>query len=406
MANGGYTKWPESNNPQNSKLLTQLLDPLRKEFGQVFAKPEKYRLQIIYTQINRDKQNKPVFTHHFFHVTSQYCYPASTVKLPAAVVALEAVNALSSKGINKYSTMLTEPVRPGELPVYNDPSTDRGKPSVGQYVKKILLVSDNDAFNRLYELIGQEPFNQRLWQLGFTQAQMRHRLSLPLNDAENRLTNTVWFANDTGAALQAFAARKSGLTFSRRTDKIGKGYMRGRTLVGGPMDFSSKNRWPLLYHHRLVQWIMFPESQPASKKLRLTQHDYHFLRKYMNMLPSESNNPAYNEQENWPAYCKFLLAGSEKGPWKWPGVRIFNKVGDAYGFLLDAAYIADFEHGVEFILSMVVYCNDDGILNDDSYDYDKLGFPFMKRVGEVIYNYELSRPRKQMPDLSEFKFDY
>jgi hypothetical protein len=101
-----------------------------------------------------------------------------------------------------------------------------------------------------------------------------------------------------------------------------------------------------------------------------------------------------------------LLAGSEKGPWKWPEVRIFNKVGDAYGFLLDAAYVADFENNIEFMLSMVVYCNKDGILNDDHYDYDNIGFPIMKRVGEIIYAYEKGRSRAHKPDLSEFRMTY
>ena len=29
-------------------------------------------------------------------------------------------------------------------------------------------------------------------------------------------------------------------------------------------------------------------------------------------------------------------------------LRIFNKVGDAFGFLTDAAYVVDLENGVEF----------------------------------------------------------
>jgi hypothetical protein len=89
-----------------------------------------------------------------------------------------------------------------------------------------------------------------------------------------------------------------------------------------------------------------------------------------------------------------------------PGLRIFNKVGDAYGFLLDVAYVADFENQVEFMLSAVIYCNSDGILNDDRYDYDQVGFPFMKLLGERIYAHELKRPREHKPDLTEFKFRY
>ncbi|HWN89244.1 MAG TPA: hypothetical protein VNM35_09280, partial [Chitinophagaceae bacterium] len=88
------------------------------------------------------------------------------------------------------------------------------------------------------------------------------------------------------------------------------------------------------------------------------------------------------------------------------GIRIFNKVGDAYGFLIDAGYIADFNNNVEFMLSAVIHCNSDGIFNDDKYDYDDIGFPFMKHIGQVIYDYELKRMRKVDPDLSKFRFNY
>ncbi len=89
-----------------------------------------------------------------------------------------------------------------------------------------------------------------------------------------------------------------------------------------------------------------------------------------------------------------------------PSLRIFNKVGDAYGFLTDAAYIVDFNNGVEFFLSAAIYCNTDEVFNDDKYDYETVGFPFMKNLGQVIYNYELKRTKKNKPDLSAFIFDY
>ena len=102
---------------------------------------------------------------------------------------------------------------------------------------------------------------------------------------------------------------------------------------------------------------------------------------------------------------KFLFYGSEKDK-AMPGLRIFNKVGDAYGFLIDAAYFTDFNYNIEFFLSAIIYCNSDGVFNDDKYDYDTVGFPFLKNLGKVIYDYELTRVRKKQPDLSEFRFDY
>ena len=86
--------------------------------------------------------------------------------------------------------------------------------------------------------------------------------------------------------------------------------------------------------------------------------------------------------------------------------RIFNASGEAFGQLVDVAYIVDFDKKIEFFLSAVIYCNSDGIFNDDKYDYETIGFPFLKNLGKIIYEYELKRQRSNIPDLSLFQFDY
>ena len=412
MAAGTYSTIPlQNNNPANSPLLAQLIENDTMLAG-IAAGKASNRLQVIYTIINRDKKNQPVFSHHFYNISDAYFYPASTVKLPASVLALEKLNTLNIAGLNIYSSMLTESLRAGESPVYNDPSADSGKPSLSHYIKKILLVSDNDAYNRLYEFIGQQPLNERLHQLGFTDAQLLHRLSIFLTEEQNRTTNAVRFTDTAGNTLFSQPVQHSALVYQPRTDKLGKGYMAGSSfysgdkLVNEPFDFSKKNRWRLPYIHQMLQWVMFPESQPASNKLRLTTDDYAFLWKHMSMTPPESKYPYYDSAAYFPAYVKFLMLGNHKGSWPKPGVRIFNKVGDAYGFLIDGAYIIDVENKVEFMLSAMIYCNADGIFNDDKYDYETLGLPFMKQLGQVVYNYELKRHRSRQADLSRYIFDY
>ena len=83
-------------------------------------------------------------------------------------------------------------------------------------------------------------------------------------------------------------------------------------------------------------------------------------------------------------------------------IRIYNKVGMAYGFLTDNAYILDTKNNIEFFLTASVYSNDNQILNDDQYEYDELTLPFLAELGKKVYNYELSRKRNIVPDLSRF----
>jgi hypothetical protein len=66
-------------------------------------------------------------------------------------------------------------------------------------------------------------------------------------------------------------------------------------------------------------------------------------------------------------------------------VRVFNKVGWAYGFDTDVSYVADFKNKIEFMLSATVYVNSDGILNDNKYEYETIGNPFMYAIKDEMY---------------------
>ena len=50
------------------------------------------------------------------------------------------------------------------------------------------------------------------------------------------------------------------------------------------------------------------------------------------------------------------------------------------------------------MLSAVIYCNSDGIQNDSKYDYDSVGYPFYKHIGELVYQYELKRKKRYLPN--------
>ena len=392
-------------NASNNTFINDLLAKYPQYFESILKNKKDLNIQIIYTQIDRGKKQKDKikFTNQYFNLNAEnYFYPASTVKLPVAILALQKLNELS--GLDKNTTMITGSDGDRQTEVYNDPTTADGRPTIAHYIKKILLVSDNDAFNRLYEFLGQEYINNSLHKMGYTDAELIHRLQISLTEEENRHTNPVRFIDSTGKIIYDKPGEKSQLIYAPRNTKsdsyrMGKGYLSGDKLINEPFDFSKKNRLPLEDLHNIVKSILFPEAVPEKQRFNLTKDDYAFLRKYMSMMPQESKSPVYTAPDYWDTYVKFLLYGSEKGKAN-PDVRIFNKVGDAYGFLIDAAYIADYKHNVEFILSAVIYCNSDGIFNDDKYDYDTIGFPFFKHLGEVLYEYELKRKRKYPPDLS------
>ncbi len=402
---------------KSDEFLETLLKNNPQYFCDILQNRKEQNIQIIYTQVNRGADGVPDLQHHYFNVDgSKYFYPASTVKLPIVLLALQKLNELKDKarlvnnggqGIDRNTIMLTETAFSGQSAVYNDPTAIGGKPSIAQYIKKILLVSDNDAYNRLYEFLGQEYINSELKKKGYANVQIVHRLNIFLTEEENRSTNPVKFYDDNGKILYWQAAQRSNLKYTIQKDSLGKGYYSGGKLINSPMDFSKKNRIGLEELHQILISLVFPAAVPETARFNITEEDRLFVLKYMSQYPTESLYPPYaaDTANYWPAYSKFLLFGAQKGDLP-TNIRIFNKEGDAYGHMLDVAYVVDFKNKIEFFLSAVIYCNSDGILNDDKYDYESVGKPFMKNLGQVIYDYELKRNYKERPNLSPLLFAY
>lgn len=390
-------------------LLKDLLNEHKDLFGNILENLNKYEAQIIYTQIDRDKNNFPHFNTHTFNVDKNfYYYPASTVKFPASVVALEKLNKLNIHGLNKFTPLKIDSAYEGQSKVAVDPSSENGLPSIGHYIKKILLVSNNDAFNRIYEFDGQKYLNETLWEKGYKNLRIAHRLEVARDPESNKYTNPFTFYNGDKIIyhqdLQYNPDNYDSL-FNLKNTLRGKGYIAGGKLVEEPMDFSKSNYVSLEDHTNILKAVLFPEAVPEEKRFDLSDNDYQFLYKYMSMLPKESKYPNYNDGKHYDSYVKLLMFGNSKDPMP-ENIRIFNKTGTAYGFLIDIAYIVDFENNIEFMLSAIIHVNENQIFNDDNYEYEKIGEPFFANLGNTIYNYELNRKREFAPDLSKFKIDY
>lgn len=395
-----------SSHHADTTFLPQIFAQNPAYFKNIVSNLDEYRVQVIYTEIDRKAGGRPVFHDHYFNVSdSNFYYPASTVKLPASILALQKLNELKIPGLNKYSTMITGENGDGQTSVINDPTAADGRPSIAHYIKKILLVSDNDAFNRLYEFLGQEYINQSLHARGYDSVQIIHRLVLSLTEAQNRHTNPIKFLDDSGKIIYEKPAMVSKFVYAPRNTFIGKGFMKDDKLINQPFDFSKKNRMSIPELHDILRSVIFPEAIPESRRFNLQQEDYNFLRKYMSMWPGESVFPNYEKGEYWDTYAKMFLYGIEKTPVD-PTIRIFSKSGWSYGFLTETAYIVDWKNNVEFMLTATIYCNKDGILNDDNYDYKEIGYPFMKNLAQVLLDYERGRKRRNRPDLSKFQYTY
>lgn len=387
---------------KNTTFLESLMRQRPDQFDSLLNKPENYRIQIIYTQIDRDKNNIPRFKEFSYRLNpAEYFYPASTVKMPLAILALDKLNSLNLPGVNKTTTLYYDSVSARQETIYNNPYTQNGKQNIEQAIKEIFLVSDNNAANRLFEFIGQEQIHKKLAEKGYPDAYIRNRLELGRTQEESRQTQAIDFFDDQGKKIYHQEAQYNHKPLPNYNAFLGKAYYNSNdSLIHSPLDFSVKNRIYLEDLHHILQSVIFYDQTPVQQRFNLTKEDRKFLLKWMHTLPTESTYPTYDTTEYWPAFCKFMLMGSEKGPIP-PHIKIFNKPGDAYGFLLDISYIVDTVNKVEFMVSAVIYCNEDGILNDSQYDYDKVGYPFYKNLGQLIYHYELKRKKSFLPNFED-----
>ncbi len=390
-------------------FLENLMQRDPHSFKSILENADTLQVQIIYTQINRDSINRPNFKSFYFRVDSnRYFYPASTVKLPMLLLALEKLNSLRMQGVkvDKWTHMLHDSAYSGQFSVKADTTAPAGLPSVGHYGKKILVVSDNDAYNRLYEFVGQRETNQAFRNKGYL-IKLFHRLERPLSPDQNRHTEPVRLVrHDTVLYKQPMLVNQDSIKPRRKVFK-GIGFIKNDTvMINQPFDFTYKNDYPLHEQQEILKAILFPSAVQEKKRFNLSEDDRMFVMQYMSQLPTETESPSYKKDTAfYDAYCKFLMFGEERV--KIPeSIRIFNKVGDAYGYLIDNAYIVDFENGVEFMLSAVINTNIDGVYNDGKYEYKTIGYPFMKDLGQAVYKYELKRKRKFKPDLSEFILKY
>jgi Beta-lactamase enzyme family len=394
----------------NGKIDPFLNELLQKDsfVASILNNPTQYHAQIIYTKIDRAAKNEPTFTTHSIAADPTfYYYPASTIKMPLAFLALQKIKELNAKGINitKDMTMLTGKSTPMQTAVTADSTAPNNKPTIAHYIKQIFLVSDNDASNRLYEFLGQDYVNTNLQKMGFTSAEILHRLSVSLPKEENRITNPIQFVDANGKLVYEQPAQTNITIYKSRNDFRGTGYMKGDVLVNEPFDFSGKNRLCLNDLDGILKAVIFMPYIAANKRFDITEADRKFCLQYMSQVPSQTTYPAYDTKEFFDTYVKFNLYGSQKNTTIPSHIKIFNKVGDAYGYFTDASYIVDFKNNIEYVLSITIYANKDGVFNDDKYEMEEIALPFMKRVGEILYDYEKKRTRN-IVNLSEFIMQY
>ena len=346
---------------------------------EIIKEKEDYEIQILLTKI--DQYNSKVdFQEYKYQLDdNKYFYPASTIKLPIVVLTLKKINELRSKGSEitlKSKITLNYKDDYSEL-VIRDSIT-----SFQNLIADVFLVSDNSASNILIDFVGYNYFNHEMENAGFDKTYLNHKFNpdpyvnstWQISDLDNNIISSI---NDNQKIIKA----------DEKTNGLEKGerrYFKGE-ILDESLNFSEKNRSSITDMHNLIKYIFYPEIFDSTNTFNLNVEDYDFLRYWMSRFTYEDIGEKFiGDEKFFETYNKFFIHGDEQSVSN-EQIRVYNKIGQAYGTSIDNGLIKNYQDNIEFILTATIYTNKNKVINDNLYEYDDIAIPFLAKLSRGIY---------------------
>lgn len=382
---------PERSGP-GGDLLSSWLQGEPARFGEVLSNAEALRLKVELAVVVRGRDGVPTLERHSFDAGPQYFYPASSVKTCAAIAAalrLRQIETAAGATLGLSTPLRFAPLFEGEtLEELDATHIDGGKITLGHALRKVFLVSDNVAFNHLYEFAGNAYVNATMRSAGLTSTRILHRLSEFHEPRDQLRTPSIELLQD-GVVVAALPERSDGLTETNAGMTgitAGEHYYGNGQFHDGPFSFLHKNYMSLRDLQDMHIMLLRPDiripGRPLGAGFALDPGDAEFMAAAMTETPAESDDPVYDPAVYPDDYSKFLAPGA----WKVlprERLRIRDKVGRAYGFSTTNSEVLDRSTGRSYFLTATLYTNPNGVLNDDDYDY-AMADQFFADLGEVV----------------------
>ncbi len=354
------------------------------------AQAEAMRLQILVTVVT---ETGPWQTHAL-RVDAEYFYPASAIKTFLAIAALRTLSRKAGEEIALGSRILRcAEKKPGCQPPKEDEDPDQPaeedkrkhnpKLRVGDEIRKLLSYSDNDSYNRLYDIVGHAELNQEMRAMGFDSVRFHHRMSAPAEESRQTLRVVVRPPGKAALELEKRTSTEAPPPTPARALEVGTAYRDRTGLVAKPLDFANKNFVSLRDLQRVNVSLLFPE-RPEAAPLDLSEAQRAHL--VSSMTTSFKNRK--HAAEHSPLAPGVLDTIGDKG------VRYVGKSGRAYGFHLENAFLQHEASRRAFFVTVTVYSNPDGVMNDDDYGYDEVTRPLLASLGAALAKELLGRGEK------------
>lgn len=333
----------------------------------VYKNKEKFEVQIILTELKKRKNGFTIHKKKFNVDKKNYFYPASSIKLPIALLTIEKINENPNLNINS------------EFSIEGDSLITTFK----KEITDLFIISSNESYNRLFEFLGQDYINKKLKQKGFKDFSISHRLST--KESDNLKTKEInFYRNGEINQIQKSINNKPLTKLNLKNLNKGVGFILDNELQNKSMDFSRKNYFSIEELNNILIFLFFPEIS-KNKKFNLSKSQNLLIQKLMSSTPFDMGFDKNIYPNN---YNKFFIYGDKDGM---INDNIYNKVGNAYGYSIDNAYIYNKNSDRHFVLTACIYTNANNILNDNYYEYDEIGIPFLAEIGRFLTNYNIKQ---------------
>jgi hypothetical protein len=354
----------------------------------------KYRFQLVYTQVDHSDSIPQFSTNHFG--THQYYYPASLIKFPIAMMALEKMLFM---GIYRKAI----PVFNRDVVCKNDKYitlSETRKINFGQMIEDMMALSDNNFYSSFYHFLTPLRINELLDRIGYEGTNIYKDFSGCDREDQLKWNSYQFYSTNSGDGRTEYVYPFSELdsnemlnnySFTERRLFGSKHENEEGDIVSGPYDLNYNLELPLTEVNDMLIQLMYPETY--KEKFEMRNMDRQFLIESMQKYPREVT-PSYPARRYWKKDndLKYAIIGEEGTAHK---TQTTSKLGLSYGFTSEFAHVKNEDDGVEFFMSVSWYTNANDIVNDGEYEYTEVARPFVARLSKLLYAYELEKSKKK-----------
>ena len=122
-------------------------------------------------------------------------------KLFLALACAKKMKIYGASAVSYNSTMITEAAGKNLPGSYNDWYAPKGRPNIGQYLRRMLTQNDVEAYNRILELVTIPYFNEFVKANGWNATLINSRLGRQYSAGENATMNLINFYDDNNRKI-------------------------------------------------------------------------------------------------------------------------------------------------------------------------------------------------------------